>query len=129
MVRIMAEMLVVLVLATAVSSCSSDGDPYDSPSGPSSQPIPPGPTTVLIPVGAAVQTGPGFAPVTLTVPVGTTVTWGNNDSAQHTASSDGAGWNLILNSGATGSFRFSTAGTFPYHCDLHASMRGTVIVQ
>ena len=129
MARMMAGMLVLVLATTVVSSCSSDGDPYDSPSGPSSQPIPPGPTTVLIPVGAAVQTGPGFSPVTLTVPAGTTVTWGNNDSAQHTSSSDGAGWSLILNSGATGSFRFNTAGTFTYHCDLHASMRGTVIVQ
>ena len=125
MVRMTVGML-VLVLAAAVASCS-DGDPYDSPAGPSGTPIPGGPTTVLIPVGGSI--GPGFSPVTLTVPVGTTVTWGNNDSIQHTSVSDAPGWNLTLNGGATGSFRFNSAGTFTYHCDLHPSMRGTVSVQ
>jgi plastocyanin len=71
-----------------------------------------------------------FTPVTLTVSVGTTVTWTNNDSTTHRPVSDTGvfdGGNLATN--ATFSFTFNTAGTFPYHCSIHPSMTGTVIVK
>ena len=70
-----------------------------------------------------------FSPATISVPVGTTVTWTNEDSEQHTATSTSGVWDSgILDTGGTFSFTFNTPGSFPYWCALHPSMRGTVVV-
>lgn len=69
-----------------------------------------------------------FNPDSITVKAGTTVTWQNNDSATHTvvigtlASPD-------LAPGDSYQHTFSTAGTYQYHCSIHPTMTGTVIVQ
>jgi plastocyanin len=71
-----------------------------------------------------------FQPAALTVSVGTTVTWTNNDSANHTVTADdGAFTSGTLGTGGTFSQTFATAGTFAYHCSLHSSMKGTITVQ
>ncbi|HEX7498068.1 MAG TPA: cupredoxin domain-containing protein [Candidatus Limnocylindrales bacterium] len=71
-----------------------------------------------------------FAPLAITVPVGTTVTWTNQDSADHTIVSDDGKTFTSTNvaKGATYSFTFAAAGTFAYHCGIHPTMKGTVIV-
>jgi plastocyanin len=88
-------------------------------------------TTVNIPVGASVLTTTAFAPATVTIKVGDSVNWVNNDSIAHTSTAtSGAAFNSgIINPG--GSFRatFTTAGSFPYHCTIHPGMVGTVTVQ
>ncbi|OFW60316.1 MAG: hypothetical protein A2133_10000 [Actinobacteria bacterium RBG_16_64_13] len=71
-----------------------------------------------------------FAPATLTVPVGASVTWRNDDGFTHTVTADGGSFSSgILAPGATFSHTFNSAGTFPYHCGLHAFMSGTITVQ
>ena len=70
-----------------------------------------------------------FTPGTLTVSVGTTVTWTNNDSTTHRPISNTG----VFDSGnlapkATFSYTFNNAGTFPYHCSIHPYMIGMVIV-
>lgn len=71
-----------------------------------------------------------FQPNALTVPVGSTVTWTNNDSTQHTVSADDGSFDSgILQQGATFSQTFATAGTFAYHCNIHDTMTGTITVQ
>lgn len=72
-----------------------------------------------------------FAPSSITVAKGTTVNWKNNDSDDHTVTSDGAGplKSPTFNLGGTYSYTFTTAGSFSYHCDVHPSMKGKVIVQ
>ncbi len=69
-----------------------------------------------------------FSPNTITVKVGTTVTWTNNDSAQHTVTG-GALDSPTLNQGQTYSHTFTQAGTSDYICIFHQSMRGKVIVE
>jgi plastocyanin len=69
-----------------------------------------------------------FSPSTLTVPSGTTVIWTNKDSAHHTVTGDT--WqssNLATNQ--TYSRTFSQAGTYSYHCSIHPSMTGSILVQ
>jgi plastocyanin len=73
-----------------------------------------------------------FTPKTITVPVGTTVRWTNNGNAPHTVtstSSPKAFDSGTLNSGDTFQHTFTTAGQFPYRCNIHPSMTGTVIVE
>jgi plastocyanin len=73
-----------------------------------------------------------FGPVTLTVPVGTTVTWTNRDDIPHTiVSTDDpkAFKSKVLDTDEKFSFTFSKAGTYPYFCSIHPKMTGKVIVQ
>jgi plastocyanin len=72
-----------------------------------------------------------FNPANITVKVGTTVTWTNNDSATHTVTeTDGQnGPNSgNLEPGKSFTFTYDTAGTFKYHCAIHPNMTGTVTV-
>lgn len=74
--------------------------------------------------------GFAFGPASVTVSVGDTVTWTNNDPQTHTATADDASWDAgnIAGGGGTKSVTFTTAGTFPYHCAIHPAMTGTVTV-
>ena len=71
-----------------------------------------------------------FAPGTLTVPVGTTVTWTNRDDIPHTAvSTEGAFKSKVMDTDEKFSYKFTKAGTFPYFCSVHPKMTGKVVVQ
>ena len=73
-----------------------------------------------------------FGPVTLTVPVGTTVTWVNRDDIPHTVvSTDDAKTfkSKVLDTDEKFSFTFSKSGTYPYFCSVHPKMTGKVVVQ
>lgn len=71
-----------------------------------------------------------FSPASLTVPVGTKVTWTNKDAATHTATSNtGIFDSGDLTQGKSFSFTFTTAGTYPYVCIYHTNMIGTIVVQ
>lgn len=73
--------------------------------------------------------GFAFAPATLTVPAGTTVTWTNRDEEPHTvAASDGSFRSPGMGTGATYAHTFSATGSFDYVCSIHPMMRGTVVV-
>jgi plastocyanin len=72
-----------------------------------------------------------FAPAALTVKVGTTVTWTNQDSDAHTVTSQNNGGPLAsaaLSTGQTYSFTFTKAGTYAYLCTIHPFMTATVTV-
>jgi len=74
--------------------------------------------------------GYAFNPGTITIKVGQTVTWTNQDSASHNVKADdGSFGSSTLGNGASFSYTFNTAGTFTYKCGFHASMLGTVVVQ
>lgn len=82
-----------------------------------------------------------FTPTTRTVTVGSTVTWQNNSGVDHTvfwddatgraaaAAGDGTGDMATLNNGASHTRVFNTAGTYGFHCTIHAGMTGTLTVQ
>ena len=79
--------------------------------------------------------GFAFDPKTLTVSVGTTVTWTNQESTIHTVTADdGAFDSKDLAQGAKFSFTFSQPGTYPYFCKYHGGkggqgMSGTITVK
>ncbi|HBL52457.1 MAG TPA: plastocyanin [Candidatus Blackburnbacteria bacterium] len=72
-----------------------------------------------------------YSPATITVKVGTTITWKNEDSALHTVTSDDTSGPLDSDQLATGdtySETFYTVGQFSYHCDPHSNMKAAIIV-
>lgn len=71
-----------------------------------------------------------FNPATLTVTKGTKVTWKNDQNVDHQVMSDtGAFQSNPLSPGSTFEFTFNETGTFPYHCNIHPTMTGTITVQ
>ncbi len=71
-----------------------------------------------------------FGPGTLTVAVGTTVTWTNRDDIPHTVvSTDGVFKSKVLDTDEKFSYTFAKPGTFPYFCSIHPKMTGKVVVQ
>ncbi len=79
--------------------------------------------------GASRLTNTAYSPDGVTVPVGGTVTWTNNDAITHTATANNSSFNVSLPPGGSGSFTFKTAGSYPYYCAIHPGMIGTVTVQ
>jgi plastocyanin len=109
--------ITVLVLFLGFSGCSKDN------TGNTNTPSTPIANEIVI-------QGMTFNPSSLTVAVGTKVTWRNLDSVSHTVTSDS---NLFdsgnMGNNASYSYTFTAAGTYSYHCRIHPSMTATVIVQ
>ena len=73
-----------------------------------------------------------FSPAQVTINKGATVVWTNEDSAPHQLKSDSgfvAMDSQIIPQDSSFSVVFNQAGTYAYHCTLHPSMIGTIIVQ
>jgi len=71
-----------------------------------------------------------FAPTSLTVKVGQTVTWTNDDTVVHNVTADdGTFKSSNFGGGKTFSWKASKAGTFKYACTIHPGMVATLTVQ
>jgi plastocyanin len=137
-VLLIACLAVVLLLSACATSPSSGGNiavptaeptmvmPTQTSANPSSS------TLSVIPV-----TGPKvtisnftFGPDSLTVPVGTSVTWVNQDDIPHTVNSvDKLFASQALDTGDQFTYKFTTAGIYSYFCSLHPKMVGKIIVK
>jgi 3',5'-cyclic-AMP phosphodiesterase len=70
-----------------------------------------------------------FQPQTVTVAVGTTVTWTNRDDIPHTVvSTEGLFKSKARDTDEKFSFTFTKAGTYSYYCSIHPKMTGAVVV-
>jgi plastocyanin len=87
-----------------------------------------------------------FNPSTTTVPVGTTITWRNDEPITHTVTSgryervdkttglrssqdpDGTFNAKLEGKGKTFSFTFTKPGSYTYYCDIHQGMNATIVV-
>ena len=70
-----------------------------------------------------------FSPNPLTIAPGSTVIWTNRDGAPHTVTADDGSWGSgTLRQGGTYSQVFTSPGSYPYHCAIHPSMKGAVVV-
>ena len=82
-------------------------------------------------------TSSGFSPISLTVKIGDTVTWLNNDGIIATVNSDPhpvhteyEPLNLgNFTKGKTHTLTFPTPGTYGYHNHFNPNQRGTIIVE
>jgi plastocyanin len=70
-----------------------------------------------------------FAPAALSVKVGTTVTWKNQDDIPHTVVSAGKFKSKALDTDDSFSFTFTSTGDYTYFCSLHPHMTGTIKVE
>jgi plastocyanin len=73
-----------------------------------------------------------FSPQTLTVSVGTKVTWINRDDVPHTATSSVKPRvfdSKALDTDDKFSFVFTAPGTYPYFCEVHPHMTGEIVVK
>jgi plastocyanin len=122
----------ISITAASASSAASSGGGGGSTaaSGPS----------LTIPQGASVQGNPSYQPATLTVKKGDTIQVQNKDTTPHTVTSGktledpnkGKDFDTSIIS-PSASAQISTAnlkaGEFPFHCDIHPYMTGTLKVQ
>jgi plastocyanin len=127
--RLLVGIIAVLAALTTVAACGSDSGGGGAP---------PATATASASSGSAPAGGGStveimnfmFMPGSLTVPVGTTVTWKFDDSTDHTVSADDNSFaSSPMASGQTFTHTFSTAGTVAYHCSIHPFMKGTIIVK
>jgi len=108
--RFLLVVAVLLAIVSTSNSCTKNSDM-------------PGANEVFI-------QGSAFSPGTITVTANTTVTWTNKDGVAHTVTSNtGIFDSGTINANGTYSHLFSTAGSYPYFCSVHPSMKGTVVVQ
>lgn len=71
-----------------------------------------------------------FGAMRVTVPVGTTVTWINNDDIPHTVRAvNGLFHSKPLDTIDTYSFTFIKAGVYDYFCSIHPQMTAQVVVK
>jgi plastocyanin len=77
-----------------------------------------------------------FSLKSVTVPVGTTITWTNKSTGRrHSATADNGSFDTeLLDSGKSGSATLATPGTFAYYCKLHGGpggqgMAATIVVE
>ena len=119
-----------IVAALLISGCGGGGSSYSPPSVTNPTPTPMG-GSVSIVAGARTLTTTAYSPNPLTVAVGTTVTWVNNDTISHTATSNTADVfdTGTIAPGGQASKQFTSAGSVSYHCTFHPGMVATINVQ
>lgn len=128
-----------IMLAVVSAACG-----YSAPTGPGDSPPDPLPNDVAIVRGASTLTTTAFDPSPRALDLGdraeVSVRWVNADGGQgygggtavphQIASDDGAfATSAPLGSGATYTVAFDNPGTYRYHCAIHPSMVGTIIVR
>jgi plastocyanin len=71
-----------------------------------------------------------FSQSALTIPLGATVTWVNQDDDAHTVTADDGGFTSAgLDRGERFAHEFTAPGTYAYHCALHPKMTAKIIVK
>ncbi len=130
--------IILLVSLIAVSLAATILGPYKA------HPAFAATVDVSIPKGASTNHMNGFDPKEINIKVGDTVKWTNNDIALHTVTSGkdrsdpnkGKDFNsgltfpdVLTTAGRTFQHTFTTAGTFPYFCQVYPGMVGKVIVK
>ncbi len=118
-IRVIGLLFLSIILA---AGCSNDDSPTNSGGG--------GGTSRPHFKQVSIQ-GNSFSPSSLTIAVGDTVLWTNQDGVQHTVTSNTGSelGSALLSNGQTYQHIFGAAGPFPYHCTVHGGMTGTVTVQ
>lgn len=116
--------VVLVAVAMAAAACGGSSSPKTVAGA-----VTPAVSTSASPARITIQ---GFAfGASLTVPPGTEITVINRDGAGHTVTADdGKSFNVSV-AGGGGSATFtapSAPGTYKFHCTIHPSMHGSLVV-
>jgi plastocyanin len=123
-----------IAASVALAACAGAASPTTAPASPAASVAAPGaasPAASQAPAASDVITIQdfAFAPVTLTITAGTTVTWDNADAVTHSVKWDaGTPGSAPLGHDGTYARTFTTPGTYAYVCGIHSSMTGTIVV-
>jgi plastocyanin len=114
------------IILTFVAGCGSSG----GDAGQASATKKPAATTVSHVRMVASGTTYAFQPRQIMVHPGTTVTWTNDSSADHTVTADSGVWSsATVSHGQSYRRTFTKPGRYAYVCGLHGYMTGVVIVK
>ena len=70
-----------------------------------------------------------FDPSAISAKVGQVIAFSNTGTVQHTATvDDGSCSTPKIDAGSVDGLAFSVAGSYPFHCAIHAQMTGTITV-
>ncbi|HEX8690213.1 MAG TPA: cupredoxin family copper-binding protein [Solirubrobacterales bacterium] len=129
------------IAALALAACGDDDDDTTAPAGggatttETESTAPESGGNAPAPSGDAVRAEKveivefAYDPDPVTIEEGGKVTWINRDSAPHTATADDGSFDTeTLEEGKLKSETFKKAGSYPYFCEIHPDMRGTVEV-
>jgi plastocyanin len=110
------------IIGLALGGCSGGSGYGTTPSAPqSTSSAASGGTTIT-------EQNFAFSPTALTVKVGDTVTFTNNDSAAHNVKIDGQELGS-QNQGESKTWKATKPGSYPFSCVVHPSMTGQITVQ
>jgi plastocyanin len=132
----------LVIASLALASCGDDGDdttatPAESggATATEAEPAPEGGGNAPAPSGEAVRSEKveivdfAYDPDPVTIQEGGKVTWINRDAEAHTATADDGSFDTgTLEEGKLKSESFKEPGEYPYFCEIHPQMRGTVEV-
>lgn len=129
-----AVLVALPVIVLALSSCGSDDKTSTATT------VPPAATTTAAAGTTAATTPAGgaatitvadfaFSPKELTVKAGTAVEIKNTQGVPHTFTADDASFDQELDPDGGATVTFAKAGSFPYFCEIHKTMTGTVTVE
>jgi plastocyanin len=122
--------VMAITLAALLAACSQGASGTPAASAPGAAPASAQSSAGPGAASAATIKNFAFSPASVTVAVGSTVTWTNQDAASHTVTADDGSFDSkVIGTGASFSETFSKAGTYTYHCSIHKSMTATVVVQ
>jgi plastocyanin len=131
MVRI--HLSLALLFSTLLTACGGSSTPSNPSPTPAPAPAPPSASssaTITIQTSARTLGTAAFVPNPVNVSQGGVVSWSNTDATTHDMVSDTGLWDSgRIAPGAGFNFTFATKGSYPYHCSIHPSMTGTIVVQ
>jgi plastocyanin len=123
----LAAVVILIAPACGQSNVNQGSNASSAPEAASSSAAPSAPAAAT----AATISIDGFKYTDVTVPAGAQITVVNNDSAEHTVTSDTSGaFNVEVEGRHKATFTAPTQpGTYPFHCTYHPSMHGMLTVQ
>jgi plastocyanin len=111
-------LIAIGIIGVEMSSTSESGD---------SDPGPTSVTDMNIVIGIRNY---NYNPRIISIPLGATVTWLNDDKVDHTATEKNGVWDsTIIHSEESQTLQFDTPGTYNYYCTIHPYMTGTLTVR
>jgi plastocyanin len=128
-----ARITLAILVALTIGACGGGGPAVPRSVPPASLPSLASPSEAASSEAVSIK-GFAFTPKAMTVPVGTTVTWTNDEDSLHTVTSgtpaapSGLFDSGEIDTGVDFSFTFTEDGAYPFFCARHDFMKGLITV-